>query len=85
MLRLLIPFRREFFSGASDHARSDAGLRKIHSLEERLAQEVEELHRRAKELSSGQDRKSLLRRAQQHEEAAHMSEWLTPKGLRASR
>ena len=59
-------------------------VKQIHSLEERLAQEVQELRRRAKGLSPGQERESLLRRAQQHEEAAHTSEWLTPQGLRAA-
>jgi len=56
-------------------------VKQIHSLEERLAQEAQELRRRAKELSPGQERESLMKRAQLFEEAAHMSEWLTsPQG-----
>ncbi|WP_166304355.1 hypothetical protein [Bradyrhizobium sp. 2S1] len=55
-------------------------VKQIHSLEERLAQEAQELRRRAKELSPGQEQEALLTRARQYEEAAYMSELLMSQG-----
>jgi len=51
VLRLLIPFRREFFSGASDHARSN-GLRKFIPLKSAL-------HKKSRNCTAG--RKSFRR------------------------
>jgi hypothetical protein len=52
------------------------------SLEERLAEEAKRLGEEAKLLPPGAVREALLRRARQAETGSHMSEWLSPPGLR---
>jgi len=58
-------------------------VKQIHSLEERLAQEAQELRKRAKSLPPGRERESLLRRARHDETTAHLTEWLLSPGSRA--
>nr|WP_247298561.1 hypothetical protein [Bradyrhizobium sp. 179] len=50
-------------------------------LEVRLAEEAISLREQAKKLPHGPQREALLRRAQQNEVGAHMTEWLTSPGL----
>jgi hypothetical protein len=51
------------------------------SLEDRLAQEANELREQAKKFPAGAERETLLRKARQAETGSHMSEWLTSPGL----
>jgi hypothetical protein len=51
------------------------------SLEERLAEEAKQLRDEAKKLPPGPTREGLLRKAQEDEMVAHMSEWITSPGL----
>ena len=51
------------------------------SLEQRLLDEAARLKKRAEKMSDGEARDSLLRKAQQNEDAAHMNKWLTSPGL----
>ncbi|MDH2386625.1 hypothetical protein [Bradyrhizobium sp. CER78] len=52
-------------------------VRQIQSLEERLAQEANDLREAASTLPLGPKRDALLRKARQDETAAQMTEWLT--------
>ncbi|TWB88161.1 hypothetical protein FBZ93_119151 [Bradyrhizobium macuxiense] len=52
-------------------------VRQIQSLEERLAQQANDLREEANALPLGPKRDALLRRARQDEMAAEMTEWLT--------
>ena len=51
------------------------------SLEERLAQEAEELRKVAETLPPGTARDLLLRKARQDETAIRMNQWLNSPGL----
>jgi hypothetical protein len=57
-------------------------FKQIISLEERLAQEAQELRQRAKRLPPCVERETLLKKARQADSAAHMSEWLQSPGLK---
>jgi len=65
--------------------REGSWLRKrtVHSssLEQRLLDEAARLKKRAEKMPDGEARESLLRKAQQNEDAAHMNKWLTSPGL----
>ncbi|OKO79973.1 hypothetical protein [Bradyrhizobium sp. NAS96.2] len=52
-------------------------VRQTEPLEERLAQEANDLREAAKALPLGPRRDALLRKARQDETAAEMTEWLT--------
>ena len=54
------------------------------SLEERLAEHAARLREEAKALPAGAARKAVLRRAEQAETGAHMSEWLRLPGLKSN-
>lgn len=54
-------------------------------LEERLAQEAKRLRAEAEKLKPGPKRDDLLRRAEQAETGAHISEWLRSPGLQPPR
>ena len=54
-------------------------------LEERLAQEAIRLREQAAKLKPGVKRDELLRRAEQAETGAHISEWLRSPGLQPPR
>jgi hypothetical protein len=51
-------------------------------LEDRLAEEAKRLREHAKLLKPGAARDELIRKAEQAETGAHMSEWLRSPGLR---
>lgn len=55
------------------------------TLEERLAQELEQLREQAKNMKPGVALDQVLRRIRQNETASRMSEWLTSPGLQAPR
>ena len=50
-------------------------------LEQRLLDEAKRLKKRAKKMPPGEARERLLRKAEENEEAAHMTKWLTSPGL----
>jgi hypothetical protein len=52
------------------------------TLEERLAEDTEQLREQAKMLVPGHDLDLVLKRIRQNETAAHLSQWLTSPGLR---
>ena len=52
------------------------------SLEQRLSDEAQRLRKKAESLRPGAVRDELIRKAQQAEVGAHMSEWLRSPGLR---
>jgi hypothetical protein len=56
-------------------------IKRISSLEERLAQEAQLLRQEAKRLRPGSEREALLRKARQNEIGADIAEWLTSPGL----
>ena len=53
------------------------------TLEERLAEDTEQLREQAKLLPPGATLDHVLRRIRQNETAAHMTEWLNSPGLKA--
>jgi hypothetical protein len=53
------------------------------SLEGRLADEAKRLRKQAQGTPPGIERERLVRRARRAEEASHMTEWLTSRGLQA--
>jgi len=55
------------------------------TLEERLAQELEQLREQARNMKPGVALDQVLRRIRQNETASRMSEWLTSPGLQAPR
>lgn len=55
------------------------------TLEERLAQELEQLRAQARNMKPGVTLDQVLRRIRQNETASRMSEWLTSPGLQAPR
>lgn len=58
-------------------------FKQAHPLEARLAEEAKSLREQAETLPPGPKRDALLRKAQQDEIGAHMTEWLTSPGLRS--
>lgn len=56
-------------------------VKHIASFEDRLAYEAHRLRDEAKEQKPGLRREELLRKAQQAETAAHISDWLKSPGL----
>jgi hypothetical protein len=52
------------------------------SLEDRLAEEAKRLREQARLLKPGAARNELIRKAEQAETGAHISEWLNSPGLR---
>jgi hypothetical protein len=52
------------------------------SLEDRLAKEAKRLREKAKSLRPGPARDDLIRKAEQAETGAHISEWLRSPGVR---
>lgn len=52
-------------------------------LEERLAEDTEQLREQAKLLPPGNTLDQVLKRIRQNETAAHMSEWLNSPGLKS--
>jgi hypothetical protein len=57
-------------------------IKQTQTLEERLADEAKELRTMAETLPPGSKRDMVLRKAQQDETAAHMTEWLNSPGLK---
>jgi hypothetical protein len=53
------------------------------TLEERLAEDTEQLREQAKLLPPGATLDRVLQRIRQNETAAHMTEWLNSPGLKA--
>jgi len=53
------------------------------TLEERLADDTEQLREQAKLLPPGDTLDQVLKRIRQNETAAHMTEWLNSPGLKA--
>ena len=58
-------------------------FKQILTLEDRLAEDTEQLREQAKMLSPGPALDQINRRIRQNETAAHMSEWLTSPGLQS--
>ena len=58
-------------------------VKQIFSLEERLAEEAEELRQRARKLPACGEREALLAKAQHDETAANLTVWLMSSGRRA--
>ena len=54
------------------------------TLEERLAEDTEQLREQAKLLPPGNTLDQVLKRIRQNETAANMTEWLNSPGLKAS-
>jgi hypothetical protein len=59
-------------------------FKQYQSLEERLVEHASRLREEAKTLPPGAVRKSILRRAEQAETGAHMSQWLRLPGSKSS-
>ena len=53
------------------------------TLEERLAEDTEQLREQAKLLPPGSALDEVLKRIRQNETAAHITEWLNSRGLKA--
>lgn len=58
-------------------------FRQTEALENRLAAEAKKLRTKAATLPHGIERERLLRKAEQDETAAHLTEWLNSPGLKA--
>jgi hypothetical protein len=58
---------------------------RLATLEERLAAEAVRLHKLAQGTPPGIERERLIRRARQAETGAHLTEWLTARGLQQPR
>lgn len=57
-------------------------FKQIDSLDKRLSENAERLRKEARGTPPGYERDQLIRRAQQAETAARLSEWLRSPGLR---
>jgi hypothetical protein len=57
-------------------------FKQTQTLEERLADEAEELRTVAATLPPGPARDAVLQKARQHETALHMTEWINSPGLK---
>jgi hypothetical protein len=58
-------------------------FRQASTLEERLAEDTDQLREQAKLLPPGKELDEVLKRIRQNETAAHMTEWLNSPGLKA--
>lgn len=73
-----------------DAAKTESAMGRRHFkqtdlLEDRLAEEAIRLREQAAKLKPGAERDELLRRAEQAETGAHISEWLRSPGLQPPR